>query len=129
MTTGSASTFAVTARLDEGADEVRSGMAADVTFRFEDAEGRGGLVLPLLSVGEDQQGRFVFVVEPAEGDTGIVHRRPVEVGELVDGGVQVVSGVEVGELVATAGVRVVWSCRTVQQLPPRIAFEVERGGH
>ena len=30
---------------------------------------------------------------------------------------------------ATAGVRVVWSCRTVQQLPPRIAFEVERGGH
>ena len=30
---------------------------------------------------------------------------------------------------ATAGVRVVWSCRTVQQLPPCIAFEVERGGH
>ena len=25
--------------------------------------------------------------------------------------------------------RRVWSCRTVQQLPPRIAFEVERGGH
>ena len=30
---------------------------------------------------------------------------------------------------ATAGVRVVWSCRTVQQPPPRIAFEVERRGH
>ena len=101
---GSASTYPVRAQLTGDAADVRSGMAADVTFRFQD-EGRDDrLLVPGLSVGEDAEGRFVFVLEPEGAEAGIVRRRPVVIGEI-QGGIEIVDGLEPGELVVTAGVR------------------------
>jgi RND family efflux transporter MFP subunit len=63
METGT--TFPVTVRLTDSREGVRSGMAAEVAFRFT-APGRSDvIVVPPVAVGEDQNGRFVFVVEPA----------------------------------------------------------------
>jgi len=51
---GGATTFPVTVRLTEGQDQVRAGMAADVTFVFA-YEGNGPkFALPVSAVGEDR---------------------------------------------------------------------------
>ena len=99
-----ATTFPVTVRLSEGQDQVRAGMAADVTFILAAAKNGPKYALPTSAVGEDREGRFVFKVERGEGALGIVHRSPVEVGQLLSDGVEIFAGVEPGDLVVTAGV-------------------------
>jgi multidrug efflux system membrane fusion protein len=97
-------TFPVTVRLTEGQKEVRAGMAADVTFKFASREGAPKYTLPAAAVGEDREGRFVFKLEKTTDGLGVVHRSPVEVGELLSDGLEIVSGIEPGDLVVTAGV-------------------------
>ncbi|HEX9654401.1 MAG TPA: efflux RND transporter periplasmic adaptor subunit [bacterium] len=98
-----ATTFPVTVRLKDPDPEIRSGMAAEVTFQFQSTDQRERILVPPVAVTEDEQGRFVFVVEPADSGTGIVHRRNVQIGELAAEGLEVFSGLADGELVVTAG--------------------------
>ncbi len=99
------SVFPITIRLgDDVGEEVRSGMAAEVTFQFEvEQESAAEHVIPTTAVGEDRDGRFVFIVE-GEGDTGTVKRTPVEVGEIGTMGIEILDGLEDGQRVVTAGV-------------------------
>ena len=77
-----------------------------MAFRFTPEGARGRLLVSPVAVGEDREGRFVFVLEPqAEEGTGLVRRRDVSVGELTGDGLEILSGLEDGELVVTAGVR------------------------
>lgn len=99
------STFPVTIGLQEGCTAVRSGMAADVTFLFPAGGAAGGLVVPYVSVGEDRQGRFVFVLEPDDAGRMFARRRPVTVGQSTEAGLVITEGLSEGELIATAGVR------------------------
>ena len=99
-----APTFEVTVRIDTPSEEIRSGMAADVSFLLADRMAAEGIFLQPVAVGEDHRGNFVYVIEPAQDGLGTVRRREVEVGEMSENGIRV-SGVEAGELVATAGVR------------------------
>lgn len=116
--TGNATTFEVTARLAEPDPEIRSGMAADVTFRFA-PEREGPLVVPGVAVGEDREGRFVFVLEAGgEAGTGTVRRRTVTVGAPVEGGLELLAGVEPGERLVTAGVRRLTDGMAVRLLGP-----------
>lgn len=97
-------TFLVTVALDAGEREVRPGMAAEVTFDFPD-DGRGPrFVVPPEAVGEDRQGRFVFVAEPAGEGLAVVKRRAVTVGDFVPDGLEVLDGLVDGDQVITAGV-------------------------
>ncbi|ANM30240.1 hypothetical protein ABI59_12590 [Acidobacteria bacterium Mor1] len=100
--TANATTFPVTARLERENPDIRFGMAANVTFRFS-GEDRQRILLPSHAVAADDDGSFVFVLE-ASGETGVVRRRGVEVGPLTADGLEILSGVEVGEQVVTAGV-------------------------
>jgi RND family efflux transporter MFP subunit len=102
---GTATTFPVTVQLAETDRDIRSGMAAEVAFRFETASEAGRVLVPAVSVGEDRDGRYVFVIERGDETQGVVRRRSVTVGELTADGIEVLSGLEEGELVATAGVR------------------------
>jgi len=101
--TGYATTFPVTIRLEEADQSVRPGMAAEVSFKFESAQ-QERINVPSVAVGEDRQGRFVFVVEPAEQGFGIAHRRPVMIGDLTEQGIEILEGLNDGERVVTAGV-------------------------
>ena len=59
-----------------------------------------------MSVGEDRNGgRFVFVLEPSGTGTYFARRRTVTIGNLIQEGIMIVSGLSEGELIATAGVR------------------------
>ncbi len=102
---GGGTAFPVTAVLTGECAELRSGMAADVVFIFAPESDRAVLAVPGLSVGEDRTGRFVYVLEKADGDTWISRRRTVEIGEVFSDGIEIVSGIAVGDLVVTAGVR------------------------
>ena len=101
-----ASTFPVTIALQEGCGAVRSGMAADATFMFASGGSESGLVVPYVSVGEDRDGRFVFVLEPDDSGRMYARRRPVTIGPTAaETGLVITEGLSAGELVATAGVR------------------------
>lgn len=103
--TGTATTFPVTVKLDRAGQDVRSGMAANVGFRFEDGRGEH-IHLPSHAVGGDLEGKFVFVLERADEDgVAVVRRTTVEVGELTRDGLEVLSGLSEGQRVVTAGVR------------------------
>ncbi|MEM6955291.1 MAG: efflux RND transporter periplasmic adaptor subunit [Myxococcota bacterium] len=97
--------FPITLRVpEEGVEGLRAGMAADVVFSFEATEEESaGFELPLSAVGEDREGRFVYIVE-GEGDTGTVRRRSVEVAGVTGDALRVTDGVTDGERVVTAGV-------------------------
>jgi RND family efflux transporter MFP subunit len=103
---GAASTFQVTAALVDAPAEIRSGMAAEVTFTFDEGQ-TDRLVVPAVAIGEDRDGRFVFVLERGDGGDGTVRRRPVRIGKPQSSlaGIEVLDGLEVGEEVVTAGVR------------------------
>jgi len=104
--TGTATTFPVTARMTGTSPDVRSGMAANVAFRFEAQDDRERIHLPPQAVGEDRDGRFVFVLVAAdEAGVGVVHRTPVVVGELTPDGLEVLDGLSEAQHVVTAGVR------------------------
>ncbi len=104
--TGSSSTFQVTAAITEAAPEVRSGMAAEVTFTFA-PDRAARIVVPGVAIGEDRDGRFVFVLERGADGVGTARRRAVEIGEPVEGlgGIEILAGLEEREEVITAGVR------------------------
>lgn len=106
VATGPASTtYPVTVGLQERCDAVRSGMAADVAFAFRSAGPEGSLVVPYVSVGEDDAGNFVFVLERDADDRLFARRRTVEVGAPTPEGLLIENGLTEGELIATAGVR------------------------
>jgi hypothetical protein len=84
-------------------------MAAVVSFEFESEDQRERYLVPTVAVGEDRDGRFVYVVEPAPGEPGygIARRRAVTVGEITAEGLEVFRGLSDGDLVVTAGVSLI----------------------
>ena len=101
--------FPVTLTIKEQHSQLRSGLAAEVTFFFANkTEGPLRIYLPPVAVGQDSEGRFIFVLESGDSQgESLVRRRPVKIGELTSLGLEIVNGVNVGERVVTAGVSVI----------------------
>jgi len=121
---GGATTFLVTLRLTEGQDQVRAGMSADVTFVFESAKDGPKYALPISAVGEDRKGRFVYMLQSEGEGLGTVHRSPVQVGEILSDGIEILEGVKPGDLVVTAGVSRIYDGLQVR-VPERAGSEPE----
>jgi RND family efflux transporter MFP subunit len=107
--TGMVTTFPVTVRLGETDPDIRPGMAAVVSFEFDSEDQRERYLVPTVAVGEDRDGRFVYVVEPLtdEPGYGIARRQGVTVGEITTEGLEVFRGLSDGDLVVTAGVSLI----------------------
>lgn len=117
IATGARSTtYPVTVALQENCESVRSGMAVDVRFDFPTAATEGNPVVPYVAVGEDRAGHFVFVLEPDAGSRLFANRRAVEIGAATSSGIVITDGLNVGELIATAGVRRLASGQEVRLL-------------
>ena len=100
--------FPVVIQITDTHPDLRSGLAADVTFQFPLDAAQGSIVLPVSAVIRGSEGTFVFVAEPA-GDTGegLVRQRPVTLGELTQSGIEVIEGLQTGDRVVTAGITVI----------------------
>ena len=102
--TGLATTFPVTVQLKETSRDLRPGMAAEVSFRFGSEADRERILVRPFAVGEDREGKHVFVVEPSGDGLAVVHRRAVRVGEITNEGIEVLEGLAEGDLIVIAGV-------------------------
>ena len=100
------STYPVTLTLGDAPKEIRPGMAAEVAFVLGAKGEKERFVVPPVAVGEDQQGRYVYVAVAQRANKGLatVRRRGVEVGELTSSGLQVTKGLADGDLLVVAGV-------------------------
>lgn len=98
-------TFPVTVQLQQRVPGFRSGLAAEVTFRFEGRKGEARILVPPVAVGEDRDGRYVYVIEEVTEGIGIVKRTPVIIGELNAEGLEIIDGLSDGTRIVTAGVR------------------------
>ncbi len=120
--TGALTTFPVTLRIDSGdADSLaalRPGMVAEVSFVFESAGDEDRILVPAVSVSEDRDGRFAYVVKPTENpELFTVERRKVRPGELTSEGLEMLEGIAAGELVVTAGISQLSDGKQVRLLP------------
>ncbi len=100
-------TYPITIDVEDASSEIKSGMAANVTFNFKDSESQPNdkfLVVPSIAVGEDSNGRFVFLLNQ-NGETAIANKQTIQIGKLTSEGFEVVSGLKSGQLIATAGLQ------------------------
>lgn len=100
-------TYPVRVALMDNGEDVRSGMTANVTVTFgSPASAPNTLIVPARAVGEDADGRFVFLLDESSNDAvATVRKQHIEIGALTAGGFEVVSGLEVGQQIATAGLQ------------------------
>jgi RND family efflux transporter MFP subunit len=98
-------TYPARVKLNEPTEDIKTGMAANVTFKLsENNEQRQALRIPAHAVGEDSDGRFVFLIADEEGKT-IVKKNPVNVRNLNSDGFEIVEGLKEGQKIATAGLQ------------------------
>ncbi len=98
-------TYPVSISVTNGNGGVKSGMAANVTFNFEASENnKNTLVIPASAVGEDGQGRFVFLINENDAVTKVEKSR-ITIGSLGAHGFEVKSGLKAGQKIATAGLQ------------------------
>jgi len=111
--------YPVTARLIEADDRIRSGMVAEVSIRLGGesvGEPATSIIVPAHAIAEDRVGRFAFVARPDSQGQGVIERHAVTIGEIGLQGLEVVDGLEPGDLLVTAGIRFVEPGMTVRIL-------------
>ncbi len=109
-------TYPVTISVNTKDQRLRPGMTAEILFAFEAAEKPDNLYLPVDAVGEDSQGRFVFLLEQGSKNEGIARKKHVVVGALSERGFLVKEGVSNGDLIATSGMQVLLDGMNVELL-------------
>jgi RND family efflux transporter MFP subunit len=102
--TAYSTTYPVIVQLVESDPDIRPGMAAEVSFEFKATDDNDGILVPLVAVGEDRLGRFVYVVDPADSGFGIVHKKSVTIGQLESDNINVLEGLNDGDYLVIAGV-------------------------
>lgn len=112
---GNASIYPITLKVLEATKEVRPGMTAEVTFSFTDSNEKAGLFVPIKAVGEDNNGNFVYVIRK-DGDGYKANKQTVVIGKMTNQGFELVSGLKDGDLVATAGLSVLYDQMNVSLL-------------
>lgn len=85
------------------------GMSATVTGQRDAALAPTGVpgqtfIIPPIAVIENNEGRFVFLAEPADEDRFNVKKRHIKSGLLFESGLEIVSGLARGDRVIIAGV-------------------------
>ena len=99
------STYPVTVMVTDADERIKSGMAANVLFEFSNTDiAEKVMVVPASAVGENADGRFVFVVESDEKKT-MVKKQIITIGNLTPEGFEVKTGLKLGQKVATAGLQ------------------------
>ncbi len=102
-TAGTANAFPVKAGLDDPPAEIRSGMTAEATILMKDEGSESGFLVPLAAIapGESTGQGYAFIYD---AETETVKKTMVKGKGSTDNFVHVSEGIEVGDIVAAAGV-------------------------
>ncbi|MCP5047827.1 MAG: efflux RND transporter periplasmic adaptor subunit, partial [bacterium] len=98
------STYPVTIVLTAPTQDIRPGMPCEVTFTLPSQKKSENLIVPAHAVGEDTGGNYVFTVTDSGDGFAVVYKKKVTVGALTREGFEILSGLQDGERVVTAGV-------------------------
>ena len=101
---GNSPTYPAIVRIDNPNPDIRPGMAATVTFQQDDDK-QTLLICPVSALAKDMESTFVYVLEKQNEEEYLVKKQAVEVGEITPGGFALKSGLQEGQLVATAGLK------------------------
>ncbi|MEM6376614.1 MAG: efflux RND transporter periplasmic adaptor subunit [Bacteroidota bacterium] len=104
---GNAPTYPVIVEIDQSNEQVRPGMAANVTFLVSKNEAvtQAKMVVPIAAVGKDSQGNFVYVLRQKDKAVYVAEKKTVTIGELIPEGFELLGGLQAGDIVATAGLK------------------------
>lgn len=98
-------TYPVLVMIIDPSDQIKTGMSATVTFRFENNQNiETNIIVPANAVGEDSEGNFVFLIQD-KGKTAEVKKQKVNIGKLTADGFEILSGLKAGQKIATAGLQ------------------------
>lgn len=102
----SGTTYPVTIRLVDSDPRIRPGMPASAMFTHAGNHGvKSALIVPPSAVGEDNNGNFVYLIQ-SNNEKHICKKQKVSVGRLSDAGFEILSGLNNGDKVASAGLNV-----------------------
>ena len=96
-------TFPVIIQLSKKDSRIRSGLAAEVDVKFGKEGAPRRIYVPSKAVGEDRQGRFVYIAKAAGDGLATAMRKTVEVGEVTTEGLEITNGVSAGDILITHG--------------------------
>jgi len=100
------STYPVSITISHPTVDIKSGMAAQVTFNFGDENVTSNiLVVPAKAIGEDGNGNFVFLIEEGKDGSTKVKKQAVTIGTLTSEGFEIKEGLQAGQKIATAGLQ------------------------
>jgi len=104
---GNAPTYPVIVEIDKSNEQIRPGMAANVSFLFSTGEVPTSprLIVPVEAVGMDHQGNFSFVLNEKSDGVYVAEKKVITLGELTPKGFELIEGLEEGERVAIAGLK------------------------
>ena len=108
--------FPVRVKLMKDSPSARPGMVAEVMLKPREGSmtQTKGFRLPISAIGEDREGRYVYVVDGKPDEEGKVRRVSVQIGTVSSAGIEVTEGVEEGQQVVVAGVSRIQSGMTVK---------------
>jgi len=101
-------TFPVKVELKNSENDIRSGMAAEVTLNFASQMAEQHIVIPAIAVIEEGATRYVYLLEKSPKEkVNVIKKVPVSIGELTANGIEIIKGLKIGDKVVTAGVSVI----------------------
>ena len=113
--------YPVRLRILEKDDRLRPGMVGEAILSFRASE--QFITIPLVAVVSTPDGtRYVWLWQP---DKGSVTRRDVTVGALTSAGLQIISGLAPGDIIAVRGVHRLTEGMKVKLMPPTRATTEE----
>lgn len=118
VTSSGGTAYPVTISLDTTYDFLRSGMAAKAIIYGKEEE-IPSLVVPIEAVGEDENGRYVYLFVSESRSKGIAKKQRVEVGDTLPSGFVITKGLKEGDLIIIKGLRFLRENRPVQKIESR----------
>ncbi len=100
--TNESSTYPVYVQILEKDEDIRPGIPAEVIFN-PDKNAVSHFLVPLVAVGEDDKGHFVFLLKDINENKGKAYKEYVYVIRVTDEGVLIDAPVAEGDLIITAG--------------------------
>lgn len=82
------------------------------SVKILDYEAKDAIVVPVNVVQTDEKGKYVFVMENVGGKQ-VAKKKPVTVGEVYDGQIEIRSGLSHGELIITDGYQSIYDGQAI----------------